>query len=247
MRDILMLDQVSKKYGEGETAVTALNQVSLRVGKGEFVAVIGPSGSGKSTFLSIAGALLTPTSGSVVIGGTDVTAISPGKLNRVRLEHVGFVFQSSNLVPYLTVIDQLRLVAKLAHCNDQIANDRAVQLLKEVEMVHRMHHYPDKLSGGERQRVAIARALMNDADLILADEPTASLDSKRGRAVVEMMAAEVKSRQKAAVMVTHDERVLDLCDRIVTIKDGSLFTENAEPTNESENQQVMKTLTASHC
>lgn len=246
MRDILVLDQVSKKYGDGETAVTALNQVSLRVGKGEFVAVVGPSGSGKSTFLSIAGALLTPTSGSVVIGGTDVTAVSPGKLNRVRLEHVGFVFQSSNLVPYLTVIDQLRLVAKLAHCNDQVANDRAVQLLNEVEMVHRMHHYPDKLSGGERQRVAIARALMNDADLILADEPTASLDSKRGRAVVEMMAAEVKSRQKAAVMVTHDERVLDLCDRIVTIKDGTLCTESAEPSNESENQQGMKTLTASH-
>ncbi|MCM3294158.1 ABC transporter ATP-binding protein [Paenibacillus sp. MER 180] len=236
MTDILVMDQVCKSYGEGDTVVTALNQVSLRVGKGEFVAVVGPSGSGKSTFLSIAGALLTPTSGRVMIGGTDVTAVSPGKLNRVRLEHIGFVFQSSNLVPYLTVIDQLRLVAKLAKCSDQIANDRAVELLKEVDMVHRMHHYPDKLSGGERQRVAIARAMMNDANLILADEPTASLDSKRGRAVVEMLAAEVKSRQKAAVMVTHDERVLDLCDRIVTIKDGVLISGDGEHSHNTVNQ-----------
>lgn len=189
---------------------------------------MGPSGSGKSTFLSIAGALLTPSSGRILINGTDIAGITTQKLNRVRLDHIGFVFQTSNLVPYLTVVDQLLLVARLSKKSAKEAERKAVQLLEDVGMLHRLHHYPDKLSGGERQRVAIARALMNDPEVILADEPTASLDSKRGRSVVEMLASEVKARRKAAVMVTHDERVLDLCDRIITIKDGALVEEQAQ-------------------
>ncbi|MFW5437731.1 ABC transporter ATP-binding protein [Paenibacillus apiarius] len=224
----LVLEQVNKVYGEGETVVAALKNVSLQVEEGEFVAVVGPSGSGKSTFLSIAGALLTPSSGRILINGTDIAGISAQKLNQVRLEHIGFVFQTSNLVPYLTVMDQLMLVARLSKKDGKEAERKAMQLLEEVGMLHRLHHYPDKLSGGERQRVAIARALMNEPEVILADEPTASLDSKRGRAVVEMLANEVKARGKAAVMVTHDERVLDLCDRIVTIKDGALVGEQMQ-------------------
>lgn len=221
----LVLENISKQYGEGDTTVMALKNVSLQVDEGEFVAVVGPSGSGKSTFLSIAGALLTPTSGRLLISGSDVANISARRLNRVRLEHIGFVFQSSNLVPYLTVLDQLMLIGKLGRQGKREAEQKAVQLLSEVGLEHRLHHYPDKLSGGERQRVAIARALMNDPGVILADEPTASLDSRRGRAVVEMLASEVRSRRKAAVMVTHDERVLDLCDRVITIKDGMLIEE----------------------
>ncbi|NKI24226.1 ABC transporter ATP-binding protein [Paenibacillus dendritiformis] len=221
----LVLENISKQYGEGDTTVMALKNVSLQVDEGEFVAVVGPSGSGKSTFLSIAGALLTPTSGRLLISGSDIANISARRLNRVRLEHIGFVFQSSNLVPYLTVLDQLMLIGKLGRQGKREAEQKAVQLLSEVGLEHRLHHYPDKLSGGERQRVAIARALMNDPGVILADEPTASLDSRRGRAVVEMLASEVRSRRKAAVMVTHDERVLDLCDRVITIKDGMLIEE----------------------
>ncbi|MDU5141622.1 MAG: ABC transporter ATP-binding protein [Paenibacillus dendritiformis] len=221
----LVLENISKQYGEGDTTVMALKNVSLQVDEGEFVAVVGPSGSGKSTFLSIAGALLTPTSGRLLISGSDVANISARRLNRVRLEHIGFVFQSSNLVPYLTVLDQLMLIGKLGRQGKREAEQKAVQLLSEVGLEHRLHHYPDKLSGGERQRVAIARALMNDPGVILADEPTASLDSRRGRPVVEMLASEVRSRRKAAVMVTHDERVLDLCDRVITIKDGMLIEE----------------------
>ncbi|MBG9791227.1 hemin ABC transporter ATP-binding protein [Paenibacillus dendritiformis] len=218
----LILENINKQYGEGDTAVMALKNVSLQVNEGEFVAVVGPSGSGKSTFLSISGALLTPTSGRILISGSDIAHISARRLNRVRLEHIGFVFQSSNLVPYLTVLDQLMLIGKIGRLGKKEAEQKAVQLLNEVGMEHRLHHYPDNLSGGERQRVAIARALMNDPGVILADEPTASLDSTRGRAVVEMLASEVRSRGKAAVMVTHDERVLDLCDRIILIKDGML-------------------------
>ncbi|PZM67213.1 ABC transporter ATP-binding protein [Paenibacillus dendritiformis] len=221
----LVLENINKQYGEGDTTVMALKNVSLQVDEGEFVAVVGPSGSGKSTFLSIAGALLTPTSGRLLINGSDIANISARRLNRVRLEHIGFVFQSSNLVPYLTVLDQLMLIGKLGRQGKREAEQKAVQLLSEVGLEHRLHHYPDKLSGGERQRVTIARALMNDPGVILADEPTASLDSTRGRAVVEMLASEVRSRRKAAVMVTHDERVLDLCDRVITIKDGMLSEE----------------------
>ncbi|WCR26302.1 ABC transporter ATP-binding protein [Paenibacillus thiaminolyticus] len=224
----LVLENINKQYGEGDTTVMALKNVSLQVDEGQFVAVVGPSGSGKSTFLSIAGALLTPTSGRILISGFNIANISARRLNRVRLEHIGFVFQSSNLVPYLTVLDQLMLIGKLGRRGKREAEQKAVQLLSEVGLEHRLHHYPDKLSGGERQRVAIARALMNDPGVILADEPTASLDSTRGRAVVEMLASEVRSRRKAAVMVTHDERVLDLCDRIITIKDGML-TEAKRP------------------
>ncbi|MGO4697997.1 ABC transporter ATP-binding protein [Paenibacillus sp. 2TAB26] len=226
MKEKLILEHVNKVYGEGETAVTALQKVSLSVKAGEFVAVVGPSGSGKSTFLSIAGALLSPSSGRILINEKDVTNLSSSELSEVRVKNLGFIFQASNLVPYLRVVDQLLLVSKLAGTDGKEALVKAKALLEKVGLLHRMNYYPEKLSGGERQRVAIARAFMNDPGVILADEPTASLDSKRGRAVVELMATEVKQRVKAAVMVTHDERVLDLCDRIVTIKDGMLFEQD---------------------
>ncbi|MDG4657023.1 ABC transporter ATP-binding protein [Ectobacillus antri] len=223
MKDKLVLENISKVYGEGETAVTALQEVSLRVKQGEFVAVMGPSGSGKSTFLSIAGALLTPSGGTIAIDGRDITNLSSKELHDVRIHDIGFVFQAANLVPYLHIWDQLLLVPRLAKNMGKQEEEKAKILLERLGLAHRMRHYPEHLSGGERQRVAIARAFMNDPAVILADEPTASLDSKRGREIVEMLAQEVKTRGKAAVMVTHDERVLDVCDRIVTIKDGVLY------------------------
>nr|WP_082112251.1 ABC transporter ATP-binding protein [Paenibacillus sp. DMB20] len=222
MNDKLVFDHVSKEFGDGDVSVKVLDEVSLTVKAGEFVAVVGPSGSGKSTFLSIAGALLSPSSGRVMIGGREVDKLSAKKMNEVRLDNIGFIFQSSNLIPYLTVRDQLLLISKLAGKSKRDSDKLADDLLNRLGLSHRMNHYPESLSGGERQRVAIARAWMNDPELILADEPTASLDSERGRTVVQMLADEVKLRQKAAVMVTHDQRMLDLCDRIVYIEDGKL-------------------------
>ncbi len=220
----LVLEHVSKVYGQGTIAVRALDDVSLSVDAGELVAVVGPSGSGKTTLLAVAGGLLHPTDGRVLLDNNDLTGLKPAALGRLRLEHVGFVLQSANLVPYLTARDQLLLVAKLNGRLDRAAKDRAQELLSELGISNRSGHYPEELSGGERQRVAIARALMNDPDILLADEPTANLDSSRGREVVEMLAREAHARNKATIMVTHDERMLDLCDRIVRISDGRVLT-----------------------
>ncbi|MBP0725483.1 ABC transporter ATP-binding protein [Bacillus sp. RG28] len=222
MNNKLVLDNVSKVYGDGDSSVKVLDGISLEVKAGEFVAVVGPSGSGKSTFLSIAGALLSPSSGRILIDDQEINSLPANKLNKIRLEKIGFVFQASNLIPYLTVKDQLMLIAELAGHRNKAAEKRADELLERLGLAHRKNNYPEKLSGGERQRVAIARAWMNDPEVIFADEPTASLDSERGRLVVQMIADEVKKSNKAAIMVTHDKRMLDLCDRVVYIEDGKL-------------------------
>ncbi|MBC1795640.1 ABC transporter ATP-binding protein [Listeria booriae] len=218
----LIMQNISKNYQDGEQVVEVLKNVSLEVKQGEFVAIVGPSGAGKSTFLSIAGALLTPTSGEITIGGQALSSLSTKALTRVRLEKVGFIFQGANLIPYLNVKDQLLVIAELAGHRNSEAKHRATQLLEELGLSHRANQYPEKLSGGEKQRVAIARAMMNNPDVILADEPTASLDAERGYSVVQMIAQEVKRNNKAAIMVTHDERILDLVDRVVRIEDGQL-------------------------
>ncbi|MBC1917761.1 ABC transporter ATP-binding protein [Listeria booriae] len=218
----LIMQNISKNYQDGEQVVEVLKNVSLEVKQGEFVAIVGPSGAGKSTFLSIAGALLTPTSGEITIGGQALSSLSTKALTRVRLEKVGFIFQGANLIPYLNVKDQLLVIAELAGHRNSEAKQRATQLLEELGLSHRASQYPEKLSGGEKQRVAIARAMMNNPDVILADEPTASLDAERGYSVVQMIAQEVKCNNKAAIMVTHDERILDLVDRVVRIEDGQL-------------------------
>ncbi|MBC2036140.1 ABC transporter ATP-binding protein [Listeria booriae] len=218
----LIMQNISKNYQDGEQVVEVLKNVSLEVKQGEFVAIVGPSGAGKSTFLSIAGALLTPTSGEITIGGQALSSLSTKSLTRVRLEKVGFIFQGANLIPYLNVKDQLLVIAELAGHRNSEAKQRATQLLEELGLSHRANQYPEKLSGGEKQRVAIARAMMNNPDVILADEPTASLDAERGYSVVQMIAQEVKRNNKAAIMVTHDERILDLVDRVVRIEDGQL-------------------------
>lgn len=218
----LVLKDVSKIYGDGEERVVALDNVSLEAQAGELVAVVGPSGSGKTTLLAIAGALLSPTSGAVILNGRELTGASPAALGRVRLSDIGFVLQTSNLIPYLRARDQLLLIAELAGKRDRAAGIRADELLERLGLGRRARHYPDELSGGERQRVAIARALMNDPAVILADEPTANLDFSRGHDVVTMLAREVKQGNKAGVLVTHDERLLDLCDRVIRISDGKL-------------------------
>lgn len=223
MTSLLKLDKVSKVYGEGNTEVTALHPMSLDVKAGEFIGIVGPSGSGKSTLLSIAGALLSPSKGDIYIREQNITKLSEKEMTDIRLKKIGFIFQFANLVPYLNVKEQLLYIAKLKKENKQESEKRADHLLAAFGLGERKNHYPNQLSGGEKQRVAIARAFMNNPDLILADEPTASLDSKRAREVVEMMKREVKESQKAAIMITHDERMLDVCDRIVTLRDGQLI------------------------
>ena len=223
MTSLLKLDKVSKVYGEGNTEVTALHPMSLDVKAGEFIGIVGPSGSGKSTLLSIAGALLSPSKGDIYIREQNITKLSEKEMTDIRLKKIGFIFQFANLVPYLNVKEQLLYIAKLKKDNKQESEKRADHLLAAFGLSERITHYPNQLSGGEKQRVAITRAFMNNPDLILADEPTASLDSKRAREVVEMMKREVKESQKAAIMITHDERMLDVCDRILTLRDGQLI------------------------
>ncbi|MCU09822.1 ABC transporter ATP-binding protein [Listeria monocytogenes] len=221
----LIMKNISKNYQDGEQVIEVLKNVSLGVAQGEFVAIVGPSGAGKSTFLSIAGALLSPTEGEIAIGGTTLNNMSEKALTKVRLDKVGFIFQGANLIPYLSVRDQLLVIAELSGEKGSAAKERADKLLQELGLTARQNNYPESLSGGEKQRVAIARALMNDPDIILADEPTASLDANRGHKVVQMIADEVKRKNKAAIMVTHDERVLDLVDRVIRIEDGCLKAE----------------------
>ncbi|MED3063294.1 ABC transporter ATP-binding protein, partial [Bacillus thuringiensis] len=205
------------------TEVTALHPISLDVKAGEFIGIVGPSGSGKSTLLSIAGALLSPSKGDIYIREQNITQLSEKEMTDIRLKKIGFIFQFANLVPYLNVKEQLLYIAKLKKESKQESEKRADHLLAAFGLGERKNHYPNQLSGGEKQRVAIARAFMNNPDLILADEPTASLDSKRAREVVEMMKREVKESQKAAIMITHDERMLDVCDRILMLRDGQLI------------------------
>lgn len=216
------MKNISKNYQDGEQVIEVLKNVSLEVAQGEFVAIVGPSGAGKSTFLSIAGALLSPTEGEIAIGGKVLNDLTIKDLTKVRLDKVGFIFQGANLIPYLNVRDQLLVIAELSGDKGRVAKEKADELLKELGLTARENNYPESLSGGEKQRVAIARALMNDPDIILADEPTASLDASRGHKVVQMIADEVKRKNKAAIMVTHDERVLDLVDRVIRIEDGYL-------------------------
>ncbi|HAA9356772.1 TPA_asm: hemin ABC transporter ATP-binding protein [Listeria monocytogenes] len=218
----LMMKNISKNYQDGEQVIEVLKNVSLEVAQGEFVAIVGPSGAGKSTFLSIAGALLSPTEGEIAIGGKVLNDLTSKELTKVRLDKVGFIFQGANLISYLNVRDQLLVIAELSGEKGRGAKEKADELLKELGLTARENNYPESLSGGEKQRVAIARALMNDPDIILADEPTASLDANRGHKVVQMIANEVKRKNKAAIMVTHDERVLDLVDRVIRIEDGYL-------------------------
>jgi len=220
----IQLINISKKYKDGDQDNLVLEDISLNVKPGEFVAIVGPSGSGKSTFLSISGALLSPTDGSVIIGEMNLNKKESKNLTKIRREKIGFIFQNHNLIPYLTAQEQLQLVVDLNKTKKK-SNMNAKEMLEDLGLADFAKKYPDKMSGGEKQRVAIARAFMNDPDVILADEPTASLDGTRGRQVVEMIKKEVVKHNKAAIMVTHDERVLDLVDAVYRLENGKLKLE----------------------
>jgi putative ABC transport system ATP-binding protein len=218
----LHLEGVRKVYGAGDNEVVALDHADLDVARDEILALVGPSGSGKTTLCSIAGGILSPTKGHVVVGGDDITGYSPKQLTTFRQEKVGFVFQAVNLVPFLTARENLLVVDELGRRRGAAAKARADQLLEELGLTARAKNLPGQLSGGERQRVAIGRALMNDPVLVLFDEPTSALDTKLGESVMELIRTEMKAREIAAIVVTHDERMVHYADRVAHILDGRL-------------------------
>ena len=218
----LDLREVRKTYQVGDEEVVALDDASLHVAADEIVALVGPSGSGKTTLCSIAGGILSPTAGTVVVGGQDISGYSDKQLTTFRRESVGFVFQSVNLVPFLTARENLLVVDELGPRTGAKARDRADQLLEELGLMDRRDNLPAQLSGGQKQRVAIGRALMNQPELVLFDEPTSSLDTELGDQVTHLIRDEMKQRGTAAIIVTHDDRITHYADRTVRMVDGRI-------------------------
>ena len=220
MKAILKMDNITKSFGNGHNKIQALKGINLEVNQGEFVSIIGPSGSGKSTFLTIAGGLQSPTSGNITINGLDFTPLSEKKRSKLRFKEIGFILQSSNLIPYLTLEEQFLLIDKINH--EKLASKKGLELLDSLDILDLKNKYPSDLSGGERQRAAIARALFNEPNLILADEPTASLDTEHAYQVVELLRQEAHLKNKATIMVTHDQRRIKNSDSVYQIEDGLL-------------------------
>lgn len=213
---------VSKIYGTGTNQVKAIDSVSFGVEKGEFVALVGPSGSGKTTMLAMLAGLLEPTSGTVFIGGEDLGAMKESQRAKFRRLKIGFTFQANNLVSYLTALENVELMLRLTGQYNSDNKQRARKLLEMLGLSDRMHALPRELSGGQQQRVAIARSLINNPTVVLADEPTASLDTERAYQVVETMAHLVHEQNRAGIMVTHDLRMVEYTDRIIHLLDGRL-------------------------
>lgn len=218
---VIELKNISKSYGQGSAKVDALKDVDFEAQKGEVVLIEGPSGAGKSTFLTIAGALRKPSDGEVFIGGKNVTNYSPKQADALRLDKIGFVLQAYNLVPYLTVREQFVLVDKVKK-GGNLSKDALDGLLNELGIMQLVNKYPKELSGGQQQRVAIARALYADPAIILADEPTASLDSEKVEEVGKLFKSLAKQKEKAIILVTHDLRLNKYSDKIYEMLDGHL-------------------------
>lgn len=218
----LQIRDLSKTYGEGDRAVAAVRRANFTTEPGQFVAVVGPSGSGKTTLLAMIGGLLTPTSGEILVNGRDIAHLGRAAQAAYRRESVGYVFQANNLLPFLTARENLMVITRITGASRRGSRERAARLLDELGLTSRADAPATELSGGERQRVAIARALMNDPSLVLVDEPTASLDSARGRQVVESLIQEVKTRGKLGLMVTHDIAMAQLADRVLEMHDGEM-------------------------
>ncbi len=223
----LRMEGVRKVYEVGGEEVVALAGADVTVGADEIVALVGPSGSGKTTLCSIAGGLLTPSAGTVVVGGEDISDYSPRQLTEFRRASVGFVFQTVNLIPFLTCRENLLVVDEIGPRTGAKARARADQLLEELGLADRARNLPAQLSGGQRQRVAIGRALMNEPGLVLFDEPTSALDTELGDQVVRLIRDEMKSRGTAAIIVTHDDRITHYADRVVRIVDGRIAGDGA--------------------
>ncbi len=227
---LVKLERISKHFGEGDTRVDALREVSIEVFPSQVVALLGPSGSGKTTLLNVIGCILDPSAGSMELDGERVLHEGQwhrSNLRQLRLDKIGFIFQFHNLIPFLDATDNVALVLQLAGVDAPEARRRAIELLEYLEIGHRKSAMPAKLSGGEAQRVAIARALANRPRIILADEPTAALDSKRAGIVMDLLRKVAVDQQAAIIAVTHDEKIFNRFDRIFMLRDGRLEAEEA--------------------
>jgi putative ABC transport system ATP-binding protein len=213
---------VTKTYQVDNNTIKAVDGVSITIEAGEFTAIVGPSGSGKTTLLAMLAGLLTPSEGGIVINGQNLTQMNERELTKFRRENVGFTFQASNLVPYLTVQENVELMLKLNGKLDRTGKARAKALLTKLGLGDRLKNLPSQLSGGQQQRVAIARALIHNPDIVLADEPTASLDTERAFQVVETFAGLIHDQRLAGVMVTHDLRMTEYVDKIIQMQDGQV-------------------------
>lgn len=211
---------LSKRFGSGATEVIAVRDVALDLQPGEIVLIMGPSGSGKTTLLLMLGALLRPTTGGIRLNGIELSALPEAKLPDTRLRQIGFVFQDFNLLSALTALENVAIVAELAGMRGRAARSKAAALLRERGLEERLHFLPEKLSGGEKQRVAIARALINGPALLLADEPTANLDSKIGREIARLLRRIASAQGRGVIIVSHDERLKEIADRVLWLEDG---------------------------
>lgn len=218
MKPIIEMKNVSKDFLQGNNITRALKETNFVAYEGELVGIIGPSGSGKSTFLTILGGLQRPTTGKVLLKGEPFSELDIKEKSKIRLENIGFILQASNLIPFLTVKEQMILYNKITRT--KIDKNWLDELFMKLGIEHLSNKYPNELSGGEKQRVAIAKALYHKPHVIFADEPTASLDTKKAFDVVKLLAKETKEQKKATIMVTHDERLLDFCDKVYVIIDG---------------------------
>ncbi|HEY9087910.1 MAG TPA: ABC transporter ATP-binding protein [Anaerolineaceae bacterium] len=213
---------VMKVYQSESGTINAVDDVSLQVAAGEFVALVGPSGSGKTTMLSMLAALLQPSSGQILLDGQDLAGMGDAQRVAMRREKIGFTFQANNLVPYLTAVENVELMLRLNDRLDKAGKLRARELLARLGLGERLHNLPGQMSGGQQQRVAIARALIHNPSLVLADEPTASLDTERAYQVVETFAGLIHEQKRAGIMVTHDLRMCEYVDRVLQMQDGKL-------------------------
>lgn len=223
---VLVTQKLTKTYRESEVPVHAVNSVSITVDAGEFAAIVGPSGSGKSTLLHLLGGLDAPSEGTVRIGGTNLEKLSSGKLIAFRLHHIGFVFQAYNLIPVLTARENIEFIMLLQKRSAKERRDRSMELLDAVGLADRAEHRPKQLSGGEQQRVAVARALASRPDFVLADEPTANLDTKSAENLLDIMAELNKAHGMLFLFSTHDSRVVKRARRVITLKDGAVESDN---------------------
>ena len=222
---VLQLKQITKTYGSGHTQVDALKETDFIAHKGELIAIIGPSGSGKSTFLTIVGGLLSPTTGEVLVNDVNLAGLNEKNRSKIRLKEIGFILQASNLVPFLTVANQLKLLDQVK--KENMTKKELEALYKDLGISDLRTKYPADLSGGERQRVAIAKALYSNPSIILADEPTASLDSDRAFEVMELLRDETKNKNTTTIVVTHDTRLISYFDKVYQMTDGVLKLENS--------------------
>lgn len=219
---LIQIKSVSKNYIMGKEKVAALDNINLEVQEGEFVAIMGPSGSGKSTFANIVGGLDKPSTGTIIVNGEEINKLNDNMLSRYRNKRIGFVFQSFNLLPNYTALENVMVPLILVGESNKLRKQKACECLKEVGLEERMNHKPNQLSGGERQRVSIARAIVSDPQIIIADEPTGNLDSKKGEEIVDLLKKLNKKKKITLIVITHDPNVAKEADKILHLHDGKI-------------------------